>query len=142
TNASCTASSASSMLPSWRTSTAIALPESRRKVSATRAETSSSRRVTSLTGCLLRLEGAHLDGGAARRGGLGRARERRTEVGKLQHPEAADALLGLGERAIGGDGRALGRVHDGRGRGLLKATGVDHLAGRDDLLVEGVDGGE
>src|SRR5690606_17227653 len=124
TKASCTASWASSMLPSWRTSTAIALPESRRKASATRAETSSRG---AFTGSSLRLERTHLDRAAARCRGLGSAGQCRVEVGQLEDPEAADALLGLRERAVGRDGGALGRVHDGGGRGLLQATGEDVL---------------
>ena len=74
------------------------------------------------SGLGLVLERAHLDGAAAGGAALGRPLQGGVEVGGLDHPEAADLLLGLGERPVGDeDVAALGGVDDGGGVGGLRA---------------------
>ena len=65
--------------------------------------------------------------------------ERGVEVGRLDDPEAAEVLLGLGERAVGHHGVAFGRVHDRRDVGRFEAAAEHPLTGRLDLGVERVD---
>ena len=72
-------------------------------------------------------------------GRLGRPRERGVEVGGLDDPEAADLLLGLGERAVGGEDLAVlarGRRSPCRACGARRRT--PSALGLQ-LLVEGVD---
>ena len=70
---------------------------------------------------------------------LAAQRERGVEVGGLDDPEAAEVLLRLGERAVGDDGLAVLRVHDGCDLGRFEAAAEHPLAGGLDLGVERVD---
>src|SRR5215467_5671560 len=85
------------------------------------------------------LEWPDLDGCAAGLGPLGRPRERGVQVGRGDDPEAAELLLGLRERPIGGDHLAVLGADD-RGRlGRVEAAGEDPDPGGLDLGVERVD---
>lgn len=48
----------------------------------------------------------------------------------LDDVEAAEMLLGLHERAVRGQHRAVGHAHDGGGVGLVQAAGEDPGAAR------------
>src|ERR1022692_4894650 len=128
TKASWTASSASSMSPRRRTSVATARPYSSRNTPAM-AEASKGGCVMSAARVLLAsgavLERAHLDRAAAGFRRLRRPRQRRIQVGRLDDPESAELLLGLGEGAIGGEYLAVAHPHHGRDAGRLQAAGED-----------------
>ena len=69
---------------------------------------------------------------------LAAQRQRGVQVGGLDDPEAAELLLGLGERTVGGDDlAALAADHRGGGR-RVQAAGEHPGAGRLQLGVEGV----
>src|SRR5262245_60084386 len=91
-NASWTASSATSMLPKRRTRVATTRPDSSRKTLAS-AVVSTAGTATDSGGLVL--EGPDLDRAHAGRGRLGGEGERLVEVGRLDHPVAAEVLLGL-----------------------------------------------
>ncbi len=96
-NASWTASSAMSMSPKRRIRVATARPDSSRKTCSTwlaAAPVTDSYAGSSWNG-------RTSTGAAAGDGGLGGPRQRGVEVGGLDDPEAAELLLGLGERAVG-----------------------------------------
>src|ERR1022692_2833125 len=132
--ASWTASSASSMSPRRRTSVATARPYSCRNTPAM-AEASKDGCVMSVAGVLLgtgillgtgvHLERAHLDRAAAGFRRFRRPRQRRIQVVRLDDPESAELLLGLGEGAIGGEYLAVAHPHHGRDAGRLQAAGED-----------------
>src|SRR5438477_9699063 len=85
------------------------------------------------------LERPDLDGRTARLGPLGRPGERGVQVGGLDDPEAAQLLLGLRERPIGGDHLPILGTDD-RGRlGRVEAAGEDPDPGGLELGVERVD---
>src|SRR6476661_1010044 len=88
------------------------------------------------------LERTDLDLAPARLRALGGELERHVEVGGVDDPEPADVLLGLEVGPVG-DHRGLARaVDDGRGRGLLEATGEQPVAVGLELVVEGTRRGE
>src|ERR1022692_534554 len=128
TKASWTASSASSMSPRRRTSVATARPYSSRNTPAM-AEASKGGCVMSAARVLLAsgavLERAHLDRAAAGFRRLRRPRQRRIQVVRLDDPESAELLLGLGEGAIGGESLPVAHPHHGRDAGRLQAAGED-----------------
>ena len=68
-------------------------------------------------------------------------RQRGVEVGRLDDPEAAEPLLGLGERAVGDDRLGAGGVDHGRGRLDGRQAAGEHPGALGlQLLVEAVDG--
>src|SRR6188768_1086155 len=85
-NASATASSARSMSPRTRMRVAVQRPASRRNTDS---------RSSAI------LERTEFDRTVAGDRRLAGPLERRVEVGRLDHPEAAHLLLGLGIRAVG-----------------------------------------
>src|SRR3984885_109356 len=155
--ASWTASSARSMSPKTRTRVATARPELSRKTRATALPSAtrpgggappaadsvpyvmcsapSGRRLPGLRHVLERPD---LDRAATRLGATGGDGERDIEVGGLDHPEAADLLLALGERAVGSDDLAALRTDDRGGVRREQAAGEDPLPRRHELTVEGV----
>src|SRR5438034_254669 len=159
TKASWTASSAMSMSPKRRTRVATARPNSCRKVCSTRE---ASRMLTPRLGLRLVLEGAHLDRSLAGCRALGRPGQRGVEVGGADDPEAAQLLLRLGERTVGGQDLAVLDPHHGGGLcrvqpagehpgALLLELGVEHVhvlvgllhhLGRRDLALDHVHGQE
>src|ERR1700744_2045648 len=117
------------MSPRKRTRVATGRPELSRKARSVAATSTGS----------VRRERAHLDGGAAGHGALAGPVQGGVQVRRLDDPEPAEVLLGLGERPIGGDDlAALGPDHGGRG-GVLKATGEHPGPGLPDLFVEARD---
>ena len=76
---------------------------------------------------------------AAGGGSLGRPIQGGVQVGGLDHPDAADLLLGLRVGPVGGDDlAALGT--DDRGRGRWMQTAPEHPdASRLHFAVEGID---
>ena len=114
TNASWTASSAMSMSPKKRTRVATARPDSCRKTCSIVGRSGGA------PGLGLVLEGPHLDRALAGRGGLRRPLQRGVEVGGLDDPEATELLLGLGERAVGGDDLAVLDLDHRRGVGRVR----------------------
>src|SRR6266508_4293587 len=136
-NASCTASSATSMSPKTRIRAATDRPDSSRKIwpmaaSSTFGASSPSR---TQSGLPVR-ERADLDRRLDDLGDLRRPGERGIEVLGLDDVEAAEVLLRLGEGAIGSQHVAVGRAHDGGRLGLVKAAGEDPGAGRLHLLLD------
>src|SRR5262245_26485816 len=114
-NASCTASSATSMSPKMRISTATARPYSSRKVRA--------------MSVAVFIERPHLDRETALAIKADRARkpaaplERGVEIGRLDDGEAADVLLALGERTICHEHVAVTKLHDRCSTGRMQASG-------------------
>ena len=81
-------------------------------------------------------------GALARDGGLRRPRQRGVEVGGLDDPEAAELLLRLGERAVGGRSTSPFCDPDDRGGvGGVQPAGEHPGARGLHLLVDGVDVG-
>src|SRR5712691_12329168 len=85
------------------------------------------------------LERAHLDRPAAGLRSLGSQFECRVQVRGLDDPEAADLLLGLGERPVGGDDLAALGSDYGRVRVRVQPAREDPGAGGLELGVERVD---
>src|SRR6266542_10642 len=139
-NASCTASSATSMSPKTRIRAATDRPDSSRKIRPTSAWSSlgaaSPSRTSSGLGCPERTD---LDWLPDRGGGLRRPGERRVEVLGLDDVEAAEVFLQLHEGAVGGHHLAAGDAHHGGGVGLVQGAAEDPGARRLHLLVEGLD---
>src|SRR3989440_6155491 len=140
-NASCTASSATSMSPRTRIRAATDRPDSSRKIRPTSASSSFRAAATSPTlSCLGYVsERADLDRLRDGGGGLRRPGERGVEVVGLDDVEAAQVFLRLSEGAVGGQQLALGDAHDGGGVGFVEGAAEEPGAGRLDLLVEGLD---
>src|SRR5262249_3896534 len=74
------------------------------------------------------LDRAALDGAAARLRAAARDLQGLVEVGGLDHPEAADLLLALGERAVGRDDLAALRPDDRGGVRREQAPAEDPLS--------------
>jgi hypothetical protein len=72
---------------------------------------------------------------------FGHQRKRDVEVRGFDDPEAGSPLLGLDERAVGGDGLVAASVDHGRGGRVGKPGREDPVAARDQLLGEDVDRG-
>src|SRR5215831_13377740 len=134
-NASWTDSSARSMSPSTRTSTATARPYSLRKTCSI-AVWSTDGTGPSVLGFLL--ERAHLDRRGAGLRGLGGPGQRGVEVLGLDHPEPADVLLALGERAVGHQHFAVLDPDHRRGARRVQASGEHPGPGGLDLRVQRV----
>src|SRR5438105_1299528 len=136
TNASWTASSATSMSPKARTRTATARPYCSRNTRSISEACSADTRLSAL-GVLL--EGTYLDRAPAGPGRPGGPPEGGVEVVCPDHPEAADVLLAFGERAVGGEDLAVLDSDDGRGGRRMEPAAEHPGAGRLELGVEGVD---
>src|ERR671910_259723 len=140
-NASCTASSATSMSPKARMRTATDRPDSSRKIrpisaSSSLGAASGSRTLLGVGPIPERTDLDRLPDGV---GGLRRPGERSVEILGLDDVEAAEMLLRLHERAVGCQHLAIRHPHDGCGVGLVQGAGEDPGAGRLQLLVEGAD---
>src|SRR5215217_3762400 len=135
--ASWTASSARSMSPKARIRAASDRPDSSRKIRPTSAGSSPAAASPSPTPSGLESRkrtdlDRHLDGtGDPRRPG-----ERGVQVLGLDDVEAAQVLLGLHERPVGGHHLAACHAHHGGGGGFVQATGDDPGARRLQLLLE------
>jgi hypothetical protein len=117
--------------PSWRQRSTATVKASATASSA--SSTSPRRRIR------VALEGTHLDVALARGRAALRDLQRLVEVLCLDHPEAAELLLGLRPRSVGDQGRAL-LVADGRGGLLGVQPAREHpRAALLQLLVEPVD---
>src|ERR1700736_4669097 len=157
-NASWTASSARSMSPKTRTRGATARPELSRKIRATAlpagtlnlgdgsSAACAGPYIVRLTPSACRLPGvrhvlerADLDRAAARLRTAARDLKGSVQVGGVDHPEAADLLLALGERAVGGDDLAALRPDDRGGVRREQSAGENPLPRRHQLAVERVD---
>src|SRR5438093_5736343 len=139
-NASCTASSATSMSPKMRIRAATDRPDSSRKTRPTSASSSVGAASTSPTLSGVGLpEGTDLDPLHDDGGGLRRPSECSVEVLGLDDVEAAEMFLRLREGAVGGQYLALRYAHDGGGVGFVQSAAEDPGAGRLQLLVEDLD---
>src|SRR5438445_6544913 len=140
-NASCTASSATSMSPKTRIRAATDRPDSSRKIRPTSAPSSlgAASMSCSLSGPGYVSERADLDRLRDCCGGLRRPGERGVEVIGLDDVEAAEVFLRLREGAVGGQHLAVGQAHDRGGVGFVQAAGEDPGASRLDLLLEHAD---
>src|ERR671918_2507744 len=139
-NASCTASSATSMSPKTRIRAATDRPDSSRKIRPTSPSSSLGAASPSRTPSGLRgRKRTDLDRPPDGGGGLRRPGERRVEVLGLDDVEPAEVFLRFCEGAVGGQHIAAGHAHDGGGVGLVQAGAEDPGAGRLQLLVEGLD---
>src|SRR6266511_5775520 len=136
-NASCTASSATSMSPKTRIRAATDRPDSSRKIRPMAASSAVGAASPSRTRSGLPVrERADLDRRLDDLGDLRRPGERGVEVLGLDDVEPAEVLLRLGERAVGGQDVAIGLAHDGGRVGLVKAAGEDPGAGRLHVLLD------
>ena len=152
TNASWTASSARSKSPRTRISVATARPDSSRN----RRSTTSWAAAVGRRGPGRSVGGRPLRPGRRRAAGevedrpdldraVLRARDHRrvvdrlVEVGRLDEVEAAERLLGLGERAVGGDASGRrGRGPSSRSRSAASASPALYRAALADVLGERV----
>src|SRR2546428_10126890 len=136
-NASCTASSATSMSPKTRIRAATDRPDSSRKIRPISA--SSSFRAASASPTLSGLgyvsERADLDRLRDGGGGLRRPGERGVEVVGLDDVEAAEVFLRLGEGAVGGQHLAISHSHDRGGVGFVQGAAEEPSACRLHLLL-------
>src|SRR3989442_3905750 len=124
TNASCTASSATSMSPNARMRAATDRPYSSRKIRLTTASS------TGNAALMLRgLSGPNIhkrpdfDRPLDHFGDLRCQSQRGVEVLGLDDVEAAEVFLRLGERTVGGEQLTVGNPHDGGGIGSVKPAG-------------------
>src|SRR5215218_3216784 len=140
-NASCTASSATSMSAKTRIRAATDRPDSSRKIRPTAASSSSGAAATSRPlsgpGCIR--ERTDLDWRLDGSGDLRRPGKRVVEVLGLDDVEAAEVFLRLREGAIGGQHLALRHAHDGGRIGFVETAGEHPGAGRLHLLLEDAD---
>src|ERR1700730_4450446 len=156
-NASWTASAARSMSPKTRTRVATARPELSRKIRATALPSGtlplsdgssaagsgpdimrSVPHACRLLGVRHVLERPDLDRAAARLRTAACHLKGVVQVGGTDHPEAADLLLALGERAVGGDDLAALRPDDRGGVRREQPAGENPLPRRHQLAVERV----
>src|SRR3989454_8055747 len=140
-NASCTASSATSMSPKTRIRAATDRPDSSRKIWPTSAPSSlgAASMSCSLSGLGYVSERADLDRLRDGGGGLRRPGERGVEVLGLDDVEAAQVFLRLREGTVGGQHLAVGHAHDRCGVGLGQGAAEEPSAGRLHLLLEDAD---
>src|SRR5205814_9135103 len=140
-NASCTASSATSMSPKTRIRAATDRPDSSRKIRPTSA--SSSFRVASTSRTLSGLgyvsERADLDRFRDGCGGLRRPSERGVEVFGLDDVEAAQVFLRLRKWPVGGQHLVVGHARDRGGVWIVQGAAEDPGACRLHLLLEDAD---
>src|SRR6516162_3682308 len=134
-NASWTDSSARSMSPNTRTSTATARPYSWRKTCSIAVWSTGGTGPSVLR---FLLERAHLYRRAAGLRRLGRPGQRGVEILGSDHPEPADVLLALGERPVGHQHLAVGDPDHGRGARGMQAAGEHPGPGGLDVGVQGV----
>src|SRR6266702_6783858 len=132
-NASWTDSSAMSISPNTRTRTATARPYSSRKTRSI-ALASTAGTAASVPGFLL--ERPHLDRLGTRLARPGRHGQRGVQIRGLDHPEPADVLLALGERAVSDHHIAAGSPDYGRGARRVQPAGEDPGPGGLHLSVE------
>src|SRR3984893_1421869 len=134
--ASWTASSARSMSPKTRRSTATARPYCSRNI----CSISPRGAATSPSGLFeVILERPDLDRGGARNGGLCGPGEGSVEVGDLDDPEAPDMLLALGEGTVGGEHVAVLHFDDRCGGRRVQTSREHPHASRLQLGVNGLD---
>src|SRR2546425_228191 len=140
-NASCTASSATSMSPKTRIRAATDRPDSSRKIRPTSAPSSLGAASTSptLSGFGYVSERADLDRLRDCCGGLRRPSERGVEVFGLDDVEAAQVFLRLRKGAVGGQHLAVGHAHDRCGVGFVQGAAEKPSACRLHLLLEDAD---
>src|SRR2546421_6793195 len=140
-NASCTASSARSMSPKARTTAAIDRPDSSRKIWPTARSSSlgTESMSCSLSGLGYVSERPDLDRLRDCCAGLRGPGERCVEVVGLDDVEAAEVLLRLRERAVGGQHLAVGHAHDRCGVDVVQSAAEQPSAGRLHLLLEDAD---
>src|SRR5512132_1932691 len=132
TNASWTASSARSKSPSTRISEAVARPDSCRNRRSTSSGEASlgSRFLDQVPGFVEDHHRADLDRPELGARDLRRPFDRLVEVLAVEHVEAAQLLLGLGEGPVGDLALAVAHAHGGRG-----LSGVEALAGDQHALL-------
>src|SRR5215207_687878 len=136
--ASWTASSARSKSPRTRMRVATACPDSSRNTRSTSARVSAATLTPRLSGRHVHLhDRPDLDRPAADVGDPGGDLDRLVQVLGLDDVEAAELLLGLGERPVGAEGRAVAHPHGGGRRGRLQRLAGLVDAAVDDVLGEG-----
>src|SRR5918996_418739 len=134
-NASCTASSATSMSPKTRIRMATDRPHSPRKIRPISNE--SSRGPTSRTRSGLAVaERTDLDRPTYGGSGLRRPCERGVEILGLDDVEATEVLLRLGEGAVRRQHLAPRHAHDGRSLRSMESASEHPRARRLDLLIQ------
>src|SRR5205809_2816715 len=140
-NASCTASSATSMSPKTRIKAAMDRPDSSRKIRPTSASSSFRAAATSptLSGLGYVSERADLDRLRDCCGGLRRPSERGVEVFGLDDVEAAQVFLRLRKWAVGGQHLVVGHACDRGGVWFVQGAAEDPGACRLHLLLEDAD---
>src|SRR5712691_5106361 len=140
-NASCTASSATSMSPKTRIRAATDRPDSSRKIRPTSASSSFRAASTSptLSGLGYVSERADLDWLRDCCGGLRRPGERGVEVFGLDDVEAAQVFLRLREGTVGGQHLAVGHACDRGGVWIVQGAPEVPGACRLHLLLEDAD---
>src|SRR5256885_2068079 len=126
-NASCAASSARSKSP-------------RKPMRVARTRPHSSRKTCSISALALHDRPYLYGAPGARRGNARGQLDRGVEVVGLVEVVAAELLLGLGERAVGGQRLAVLDAHGGRGRRGLQLVAAHHARGLRDRHVLGEDG--
>src|SRR6266511_2753416 len=139
-NASCTASSATSMSPKTPIRASTERPDSSRKIRPTSAASSLAEASTSRTASGRKVpERTDLDRRVDRSGDLRRPGERGVEIFGLDDVEAAEVFLRLRKRAVGGQHLAVGHAHDGGGVGFVQTAGEEPGTGRLHLVLEDAD---
>src|SRR5450756_348010 len=140
-NATCTASSATSMSPKTRIRAATDRPDSSRKIRPISASPGpGAAPVPPMpSGPGLVLERADLDRCPDDGAGLGRPGERRIEILSGDDVEAAEVFPRLSERPVGRQHLAAGHAHDGGGAVLVQPAAEDPRARRLHLRLQGHD---
>src|SRR5882757_11460864 len=140
-NASCTASSATSMSPKTRIRAATDRPDSSRKIRPTSASPGlGAARVPRMpSGPGFVPEWANLDRSPDDGARLGRPAERGIEILGGDDVEAAEVFPRLRERPVGRQHLAAGHAHDGGGAGFVQSAAEDPRARRLHLRLQGHD---
>src|SRR5881409_411350 len=140
-NASCTASSATSMSPKTRIRAATDRPDSSRKIRPTSASSSfrAASTLPTLSGLGYVSERADLDRLRDCCGGLRRPSERGVEVFGLDDVEAAQVFLRLRKWAVGGQHLVVGHACDRGGVWIVQGAAEIPGACRLHLLLEDAD---
>src|SRR6266705_1385015 len=141
TNASCTASSATSMSPKTRIRAATDRPDSSRKIRPTWASPGLGAALAPGTpsGPEFVPERANLDRSPDDGTRLGRPDERCVEILSGDDVEAAEVFPRLRERPVGREHLAAGHAHDGGGAGFVQPATKDPRARRLHLRLQGHD---
>src|ERR1700754_202381 len=116
--ASWTASSATSMSPKTRISTATARP-----YSSVKTRSISAVRTSDTVGLVFAMHRPHLDRQGERSGDLARPAERGVEVGHPDDRESAEVLLALDVRPVGHEQVAVAHAHDRGGARRVQTCG-------------------